>query len=161
MSASDIGRVVMRVTFPVEGGKVREFARAVHASNPVYWDLEVAAAAGFSAVPAPPTFTAVAAHYAPAEDGRTMSPARAAADALGLDMARTVNGEQTWDFTRIPQVGDRLSGTTVITDVQKKTGRRGGSLTLVTVVTTYLDDSAAEVVRETVTIIEKAQADRD
>lgn len=151
--STDIGRVVLRVRVPVEAGKVREFARALHDPNPVYRDADSAHRAGFGRIPAPPTFTAVAAHYAEVEDA-TMSPARAAAVALGLDLPRTVNGEQTWEFERIPQVGDELTGESVITDVRHKEGRRGGALTFVTVTTTYVDQSGSPVVREQVTIIE-------
>ena len=44
-------------TFPVEAGKVREFAIAVlDDDNPIYWDVEHARAHGFKAPLVPPTF---------------------------------------------------------------------------------------------------------
>jgi acyl dehydratase len=161
-SGADIGRVVMYVELPVERGKIKEFARAVHTANPIYRDPVAARAAGFSGVPAPPTFSAVAAHHAAdtaAAEG-TMSPARAATEALGLDVTRTVNGQQTWEFERIPVAGDVLTGTAIVTAVEHKTGRRGGTSTFVTVVTTYVDAVGAPVLRETVTVIELG-ANRD
>lgn len=155
---TNIGKVVMQGKLPVEKGKIREFARALHCMNPIYQSLESARASGFDDVPAPPTFTAVAAHYAQVANSAegTMSPARAAAEALGLEISRTVNGEQSWEFVRVPHAGDELTGTSVITDVQHKVGRRGGESTHVTVCTSYVDQRGDPVVRETVTIIELA-----
>ena len=40
----------LKVTFPVERGKIAEFARATRETNPVYFDVEAARAAGAAGV---------------------------------------------------------------------------------------------------------------
>jgi N-terminal half of MaoC dehydratase len=156
VSTENVGRVVMTVELPIERGKIREFARAVHTANAIYYDVDVARAMGFGDVPTPPTFTAVAAHYAGDAHGieGTMSAARAVTEALGLDVSRTVNGQQSWEFERIPTAGDILTGTTLITGIEHKIGRRGGASTFVTALTTYRDAGGQVVLRETVTVVE-------
>jgi hypothetical protein len=56
--------------------------------------------------------------------------------------------------------GDVLTGTAIVAAVEHKTGRRSGTSTFVTVVTTYVDAAGAPVLRETVTVIELG-ANRD
>lgn len=45
--------------FQVEAGKIKEFARAIGSRNPIYFDKDAAAAKGYRAIPAPPTFATV------------------------------------------------------------------------------------------------------
>ncbi|WP_433670555.1 FAS1-like dehydratase domain-containing protein [Nocardia sp. CA-136227] len=46
-------------SFPVERGRIREFARAVQAYHPAHWHESAAARLGFDALVAPPTFAAL------------------------------------------------------------------------------------------------------
>ncbi|MFF0630893.1 MaoC family dehydratase N-terminal domain-containing protein [Nocardia sp. NPDC004151] len=46
-------------SFPVERGRIREFARAVQAYHPAHWQESAAARWGFDALVAPPTFGAL------------------------------------------------------------------------------------------------------
>jgi N-terminal half of MaoC dehydratase len=150
-----VGTVVLETTVPIERGKIREFARAIHDPAGVYTDPNTAQEGGFADVPAPPTFTAVAAHYSE-RDGQPMSPARAAAEVVGLDIGRTVNGEQSWTYSRLPQVGDVLTGTSVITAIDTKVNKRGNELVFVTVTTEFRDQHGEPVLTDTVTIIQTA-----
>jgi len=53
-------------TFPVEAGKVREFAKAVlDDDNPIYWDAAYARARGFKAPLVPPTFVQASSFWPP------------------------------------------------------------------------------------------------
>lgn len=140
-----VGRVLGTVTLPIEAGKVREFARAIKDDNPIYRDPEAARAAGFTAIPAPPTYTVVAAHFQEGEGGVL---------ALGLDLARVLHGEQEWTYHRTPVVGDVLTGETKVASVTTKPGRRGGEMTFVRIETTFTDQSGQPVVTEASTVIE-------
>lgn len=143
-----IGTSIGGVVLPVEAGKVREFARALQDPNPVYRDVEAARAAGFPAIPAPPTFTVVAAHFQD-EGGGLL-------EALGLDLARVLHGEQEWTFHRRPVVGDVLHGDTTVSGIETKPGKRGGQMRLVRLETVFRDADGEPVVTEASTVIETA-----
>jgi len=68
-----VGRVYpSENTYVVGREKIREFARAVHAENPLHHDVEAARAAGYADVIAPPTFAIILAQAAvPVLDGDT------------------------------------------------------------------------------------------
>ncbi len=59
LDKSYIGHVFPAFTAEVERGRLRFFAKAIGESNPIYTDEEAAKAAGYRALPAPPTFTSV------------------------------------------------------------------------------------------------------
>lgn len=142
-----IGKVLGTVVLPIEAGKVREFSRALRDGNPIYRDPEAARLAGFSAVPAPPTFTVVAAHFQDGENGISE---------LNLDLSRVLHGEQEWTYHRTPLAGDVLRGETRVTSIETKPGRKGGEMTLIRLETAYSDQSGNPVVTEASTIIETA-----
>lgn len=142
-----VGKILGTVTFPVEAGKVREFAKSLHDPNPVFRETEEAQRAGFSAIPAPPTYSVVAAHF---HEGDS------AFSSLGLDLARVLHGEQTWTYHRTPVVGDVLTGQTRVVSVEKKPGSRGGVMTFVKLGTEYRDQNGEPVLTEESTVIETA-----
>ena len=118
--------------FQVEAGKVAEFARAVGA--PVS-DI------------APPTFTMVAgAGWVEQLVDKT----------LKLDRARTVHGEQAYDYLSPVRAGMTLRcRATLVSDVMKP--GRAGPMRVVTVAVLYADAATgADLVRETMTVLEKA-----
>lgn len=142
-----VGKVLGSVVLPVEAGKVREFARALKDDNVIYRDAEAARAAGFSAIPAPPTYTVVAAHFQEGESG---------IGELDLDLARVLHGEQEWTYHRTPVAGDVLHGETKVASVDTKPGRKGGEMTFIRLETAYKDQNGEAVVTEATTIIETA-----
>jgi acyl dehydratase len=80
--------------------KIREFARAIGATDAEYHDPEAARAAGYTDVVAPPTFPVVL----------TMAASRQIVEdpALGLDYSRVVHGDQKFAYTRPVVAGDEL-----------------------------------------------------
>jgi hypothetical protein len=123
--ASHVGLVVDEVEFPVEEGKVREFAVAVgdddHRSVPL-------------------TFATVAGHW---RDQAAM------VERLGLDIRRVVVGGSEWSYRAPVEIGDRLQGQRVVTSVEAK---KGGAMTLITLETRLhrSDGALAVVQRDTV-----------
>lgn len=138
-----IGEVVRTVTFPIEAGKIAEFARAMRDPNPVF---EGAAANRTAGIPAPLTFSVASAHFAGGD--ATELPRK-----LGLDLARTVHGEQRWTYHRPVVAGDTLEGVTRIAAVDRKPGRNGEMLR-VTTTTEYRDNQGAVVMTEDMLTIE-------
>jgi len=132
-----VGEIVREVVFPVEAGKIAEFARAMKDPAPIYADAESARAAGFESVPAPLTYSTASAHFAGGDASDL--PLR-----LGLDLSRTVNGEQRWEYHRPMRAGDVLNGITTIAEVDRKQGRAGEMLRILT--KTEFRDAATELV---------------
>jgi len=90
--------------------KVREFARAVFATNPINLDPEAARAAGYDDVVAPPTFPIVV-------QERTLAQLLAEPDA-GIDFSRVVHGDQRFSYTRPVVAGDLLTATLTVSSVK-------------------------------------------
>src|SRR3712207_6717677 len=94
--------------------KIREFARAIGATEAEYHDPEAAKALGYADVVAPPTFPVAI----------TMSASRQVIDdpALGLDYSRVVHGDQRFAYTRPVVAGDVL---VCVNSVDEITSRGG------------------------------------
>jgi len=128
----------------VEEGKVREFARAVKSSNPVY------VADGPQAT-SPPTFLASSAFW----QGRENSPW----GDTRLNWERILHGEQEFVFSGSPPAaGTELTAESRIDRVFEKEGKRGGTMTFVETVTEYRDSSGAVVAEARSTLIETSRA---
>jgi acyl dehydratase len=114
--------VIDEVDFPVEEGKVREFALAV----------------GDSEDAVPLTFAAVAGHWY--DQG-------AMVEKLGLDLRRVVVGGSEWSYHAPVAIGDRLRGRRVVCGVEAKK-----AMTLITLETRLhrSDGELAVVQRDTV-----------
>lgn len=138
-SADLVGTTVDRVRFGVEEGKIREFVIAVGEPDPIYRDLEAARAAGHPAIPAPPTFVVVAGHW------RDQS---AMVTTLGLDIRSVVIGEAAWEYLAPIYAGDRLTATRIVESVVERPGRRGGTMTLITLYAEFRNQHDEPCVRQ-------------
>lgn len=94
--------------------KVREFARAVQATDPVHFDVDVARTRGYADIIAPPTY-AIRLSMAAAESV-VMDPE------LGLDYTRVVHGDQRFEYTRPIVAGDELVCTVTIDAIRSAAG---------------------------------------
>ena len=94
--------------------KIREFARAIGATDAAYHDPEAARALGYTDVVAPPTFPVVI----------TMAASRQiiADPALGLDYSRVVHGDQKFAYTRPVVAGDALVCVNSVDDISSRGG---------------------------------------
>lgn len=101
LDQSFIGRIYPP-TAPYQVGreKIREFATAIGAGDPVHHDVEAAKAAGYTDVVAPPTFPIVITMAALKQI--VMDPA------LGVDYSRVVHGDQRFSYARPVVAGDDL-----------------------------------------------------
>jgi acyl dehydratase len=115
-------------TEPFEVGRehIRAFAQAIGDDNPVYSQLDAAAAAGHRDLVAPPTFLTVLTFRRP--------PAAITDPELGLDYSRVVHGEERYVLHRPVYAGDRLVATRTITDMRD--AGRNELMTTTTEVTT-------------------------
>ena len=96
-----VGRVYpAEGTYAVGREKIREFARAVHAENPLHHDVEAARAAGYADLIAPPTFAIILSQAADA--------ALIGDKSAGVDFSRVVHADQRFTHHRPIVAGDEL-----------------------------------------------------
>lgn len=139
------GDVLDEVTFTVEAGKIREFARATQAGDPVHTDPDAATRAGFDSPVATATHVVAAGHH---------RDQQAFVAALGMDITRIVVGSVNWEYHRPLLAGDHLTGTRRILSDTTKQGRRGGTMRLVELETTW-NSGDDPVVTQRETLIER------
>jgi acyl dehydratase len=114
VSTEAVGKSYPPVVYAVGREKVREYARAVGETNPLYLDVEAARAAGYADVVAPPMFTVV--YSAPAVSPAMFDPQ------VGLDFARMVHGGQEYAWGPLVVAGDEITTTATIKDISDRGG---------------------------------------
>lgn len=120
--------------------KVREFSRAVFATNPINVEVAAARAAGHADVVAPPTFAVVV-------QERTLQQLLAEPDA-GIDFSRVVHGNQRFTYTRPIVAGDELTAQLTVSSVKTL-----GAHAMVTADTVVTDAEGRHVVTAISTLV--------
>jgi hypothetical protein len=120
----------------LEAGKVREFARATRSDNAAYLAAEKPVI--------PPTFLTTAFFWQTGDcDPWT---------AVAMDQSRGLHAEQEFVFLGPPpRAGERLTGTSRVTEIYEKISRSGATLTFAVMVTEYHDGSGRLVATATLT----------
>jgi acyl dehydratase len=140
---SAIGRRFTPVRASVEPGRLRYFFNALGERNPIYRDAEAAKAAGYASIPIPPTYL-FCLEMMDAEKPFEFL------EALQIDLARVLHGEQHFSYHAPVVVGDTLTFRSQVSDVVDK---KGGALTIVNVATEVINQhgrTVAEAVRSLV-----------
>jgi acyl dehydratase len=120
--------------------KVREFSRAVFATNPVNFDVDAARAAGYDDIVAPPTFAVVV---------QELSLAQLLADPeAGIDFSRVVHGDQRFTSTRPIVAGDELTATLTVASVKSL-----GAHSMITAQSEITDAAGEHVVTSISTLV--------
>lgn len=96
--------------YAVGAAKIREFADAVGASDPVHTDRALAQAKGYRDVIAPPTFAVLIAQQC---DAQFITDPDA-----GVDFTRVVHGEQTFVHHQPLTAGDEIVGVLTVDSVK-------------------------------------------
>ena len=120
--------------------KVREFARAVFATNPINLDPDAARAAGYDDVVAPPTFAVVV-------QEQTLAQLLADPES-GIDFSRVVHGDQRFTSSRPIVAGDLLTATLTVASVKTL-----GPHSMVTAESAITDASGDHVVTAVSTLV--------
>jgi acyl dehydratase len=94
--------------------KVREFSRAVFATDPANYSVEAARQKGYADVVAPPTFAMVI-------QDLTLQQLLGEPDS-GIVLARTIHAEQRFAYTRPIVAGDELTGRLSVTGIRMMGG---------------------------------------
>jgi acyl dehydratase len=109
-----VPKVFPPVTYAVGREKIREYAAAVGETNPLHSDLEVARAAGFADLVAPPMFAVV--YSSPAVMPALFDPE------VGIDFARLVHGAQEFAWGPLVAAGDEITTEAELTDRSERGG---------------------------------------
>ena len=112
-----IGREFQPFVVTIERGKIKEFARAIGDTNPLYLDDRAGQASEWGDIVAPPTFMTTFRDAA----GDNTDFLRE----LGTDISRLLHGEQEFELHRPLRPGDTLLCRSRIVDIYEKTGRSG------------------------------------
>ena len=137
-----IGKLLFEYEMPIEWGKIREFAAATGAEDPVYQTPNT---------PVPPTFLATSMHWEP------QNPTLAAR--LGLDLSRVLQAGQEYTFIGpLPRAGETLRAETSVESVTEKHSSRGGPMTLIVVLTRFHRPDGTTAAEGRATVIERQSA---
>src|SRR5260370_30262921 len=98
---SAVGKTYPPTTYAVGREKVREYAAAVGETNPIYFDVDAARAAGYGDVVAPPMFAVV--YGAPSVGPAILDPE------VGIDFARMLHAGQECVWEPLVVAGDEIS----------------------------------------------------
>ena len=114
LNTQAIGKTYEPFVYAVGREKIREYAAAVGETNPLYFDVDQARAAGYADVVAPPMFAVV---YA----GRALVPAIFDPD-VGLNFAMMVHGGQEFRWGPLVVAGDETTTTASVKDIADRGG---------------------------------------
>ena len=146
-----IGRQLPSRRVRIDRSAIEHFASAVGSDNPIYHDVGEAMAAGFDAIPAPPTFAFVMAWcggFADLQDPGTLGkdPGLEAFQALrAKEGGLILHGEQAFTYHRQIQDGDMLISDGRIVDVYEQTSK-GRAMTFCVSETDWYDAETNEPV---------------
>jgi acyl dehydratase len=110
-----IGKTYEPTLYAVGREKIREYARAVGETNPVYLDLDVARAAGHNDLVAPPMFAVV--YSGPAMGPVLLDPE------VGMNFATMVHGGQEFEWGTLVVAGDEITTTASVQQIYERDGR--------------------------------------
>jgi acyl dehydratase len=111
---SAVGKTYPPTTYAVGREKIREYASAVGETNPLYFDVDAARAAGYADVVAPPMFAVV-------YGARAVGPAIVDPD-VGIDFARMLHAGQEFVWGPLVVAGDEITTTATVKDISERGG---------------------------------------
>jgi acyl dehydratase len=115
VSTEAVGKTYPPVSYEVGREKIREYANAIGASNPVHHERESARAAGYRDVVAPPMFCVV--YSAPALGPAVVDPE------VGINLATMVHGGQEFVWGEPVCAGDEITTTARVTEIYERAGK--------------------------------------
>jgi acyl dehydratase len=115
VNTTAIGKTYEPVVYAVGREKIREYARAVGETDPVYLEVEAARVAGYADVVAPPMFAVV--YSAPSVGPPIFDPE------IELNFAMMVHGAQEFEWGVPVVAGDEITTTASVKDISERDGR--------------------------------------
>lgn len=128
------GTKLADMEFPVERGKIREFASAICDPNPVYRDREYARGRGFEDVLMPVTFPGTFTFHLGSDNAVMEMMER-----LQMDAGKSVHGSFEVIYERPVCGREDLQGEVMVGKIYQKEGKRGGTMTFVEMEIRFFD----------------------
>ena len=143
-----IGHEFKPFSTTVEAGKVKLFCKAIGEEDPIYADEAAAKAAGYRAVPVPPTFLQALTNDDPTKGGLLRL--------LNVDIGLILHGEQHYDYLAPVFVGDKVTCQEKIVDIYDK---KGGALWFIVSETAMKNEAGKMVAKATgITVVRNPDA---
>lgn len=129
---------------------VRAFARGVGYTDPVFYDIEVARAAGYNNLPAPPSYLGTPV-FQPARSDSVFSGPRGTGPGGGLQhgLKNVLDGGTETFYERTPVAGDVLMATSKLANLEVKESKNLGKMLVITIEGTFRDQDSGDVVART------------
>ncbi|MDH4074365.1 MAG: MaoC family dehydratase N-terminal domain-containing protein [Acidimicrobiia bacterium] len=127
---------------------VRAFARGVGYSDPRYYDLDAAAAAGHDSLPAPPCYLGTPV-FIPGQSDPTFSGPRNAGPSVRHGLKGLLDGGTEVHYERPLKAGDKLFMTSKISKLEVKESKGLGKMLVVTSEQTFTEQETGDVVMRT------------
>jgi len=143
---SAVGKEYSPVVWEVERGKIRELIQAIDDKNPIYVDRESAVREGYKDCPASPTYITLPFMWRNIGVGFLQD--------MGVNLAKILHGEETYEYFREIYPGDVLTGRPKIVSVDQKSGK-AGSMDIIRSEVMYTDQKNEPVVKVTTVLIER------
>lgn len=110
-----IGKEYPPFVYEVGREKIKEFAKAIGETNPLYLDEEAAKKGPHGDIVAPPTFASL---YAGGPVGEMLYDKE-----LALNLMMLVHGEQDFEFFEVARAGDTMTTKCRISEISEKSGK--------------------------------------
>ena len=117
------------VVYQIEEGAILRFAEAIGDTNPIFKDKNEASKTKYGGIVAPPTFLRSIAHVkAPEPKVQVKSPYPA-----------NVDGGSEWEYFEPIKVGDTITATSYLADINERKGGKFGSMLIMVRETKYIN----------------------
>lgn len=130
-----VGLTTPPMTFDVEKGRLRFFAKATGQTDPVYVDEAAAEKAGYGSIPAPPTFG-----FCLEMESNSLWDN---IETMGVPVGKILHGSQTFKYHKPICAGDRITFETKVSNIFDK---KGGALEFITENSTGKNEDGAVVI---------------
>ncbi len=129
-------------TVELERCKIHELALAIGDENPIYHNRAAAEAAGYTDVPLFPTAPTILTFWGNTHFLEQLT-------SVGINVARILHGEETYDYLAPISPGDTLTGVSTISEGKVRRLKDGGSMEIITLQTRYTNQHEQPVLNAT------------
>ncbi len=144
---SKVGKEYAQVSWEVERGKIREFARAIGDFDPIFADREAAVKEGYRDSPAPPTFLTVPMMWSSSMPGVIHD--------LAINFAMVLHGEEEYEYYREIYPGDVITATPRVASIEEKTSKSGRKMDMVAIELIYTNQHGEKVAKARTLMVER------
>lgn len=137
---SAIGQESAPWTYEVTATSVRAFARGVGYTDPVYFDVDAAKAAGYRDLPAPPTYLGTPV-FIPGRSDDTFSNPREGQPRVNHGLKNVLDGGTEVEYHEDICAGDTLTGVSCVADLRVSDSKAIGKMLIVAIETRYTNQS--------------------